>query len=233
MIGTTPWRWGARTRALWAALFYREDRYSFAEMLRHIADSHEVRTRELVGARVLDDRDDVLRFAAERCRDVPGVAAEFGVFKGDTLRVIAAAVGPDRPAHGFDTFEGLPEDWGTLLEAGTFATPVPRFDEHPNVALEVGLIEETLPAFLGAHDPRFALVHVDCDLYGTTKFILEHALPRMASGAVVVFDEYYGYPTYEEHEYKAWAEATSDADFTATPLACSSHACAFQIERSG
>src|SRR5437868_900632 len=39
-----------------------------------------------------------------------GHVVEFGVFKGGTIRYIAAK-DPNRTVHGFDSFEGLPEAW--------------------------------------------------------------------------------------------------------------------------
>ena len=39
-----------------------------------------------------------------------GLNLEFGVFKGVTISAVAKAR-PDLIFHGFDSFEGLPEDW--------------------------------------------------------------------------------------------------------------------------
>ena len=69
------------------------------------------------------------------------MAMEFGVFEGITLRHIARAIAPERRVTGFDTFDGLPDDWGDLLAKGTFATAMPSFEGLSNVALEVGRID--------------------------------------------------------------------------------------------
>jgi hypothetical protein len=51
-----------------------------------------------------------------------------------------------------------------------------------------------------------AFVHVDCDLYSSTKEILESLGDRFRPGTMIVFDEYYNYPDWLWHEYKAWLE---------------------------
>lgn len=226
-----PWQWSLRARALWAALFCWGGRYSLAEILRNVLDSHDVRAAELGGAAMLADRAAVLRCALERVRSVEGWVAEFGVYRGETLRLLADGAGASREVVGFDSFDGLPEDWGSLLPKGHFRTDVPSFATDANVRLEVGRIEETLPRFLERERDPFALVHIDCDLYATTRFVLEQLLPRMRRGSVLVFDEYYGYPSYAYHEYRAWKEVRDAAPFSARPLAYSSNSCAFEIER--
>jgi hypothetical protein len=226
-----PWQWSLRARVLWAALFCRGGRYPLADVIRNIVDSQAVRDAELAEAAMLPDRMAVLRFALDRCRSVDGAAVEFGVYRGETLRLIARDAGRPRDVVGFDSFDGLPEDWGGLLPQGHFRTAVPDVSDTANVRLEVGRIEDTLPRFLARRAGDLAFVHVDCDLYGTTRFVLDQVLPRMPRGAVLVFDEYYGYPTYAEHEYRAWREACARGRFVARPVAYSSHSCAYQIEQ--
>ena len=180
---------------------------------------------------MLADREAVLRFALTLSRTVEGRVLEFGVYQGTTLRLLASDAGGHRSAVGFDSFEGLPEDWGALLPKGHFRTPVPVFPREYDISLEVGPIEETLPAFLAREAGAIALVHVDCDLDATTRFVLDRVLPRMPRGAVIVFDEYYGYPTFADHEYRAWQEVQHAGNGSACPVAYPSHSCAYQIER--
>jgi hypothetical protein len=226
-----PWQWGLRARTLWASLFCWGGRYPLATVLRNIADSHEIRASELADAAMLPDREAVLRFALSACRSITGTVLEFGVYQGATLRILAGDLGGRRSVVGFDSFEGLPEAWGTLLPRGHFRTSVPVFPPEYNIRLEVGRIEETLPAFLTRERDALALVHIDCDLYTTTRFVLDRVLPRMPPGAVIVFDEYYGYPSFADHEYRAWQEVLRAGGGSARPLAYSSHSCAYQIER--
>lgn len=51
-----------------------------------------------------------LNFALTNHLIIPGVIVEGGVWKGDTIRWMANRY-PDRNLYGFDSFEGLPENW--------------------------------------------------------------------------------------------------------------------------
>lgn len=138
-----------------------------------------------------------------------GLALEFGVASGTTLRIIAAERG-DRRVVGFDAFEGLPEHWRLGFDAGTFAR-----SDLPDVGdaeLVVGWFADVLPGFVAAHREPVTFLHVDCDLYSSTRTVLEHVGPRLAEGAVVLFDEYYNYPGWQQHEHRAWREWTQDND---------------------
>lgn len=227
-----PWQWGLRTRLLWANLFYQGDAEHLAGVTEDIIQSYRVQTSDLAGAQKSRDRFHVLSIAAEKTRLLPGIVMEFGVFEGVTLRHIAKEIGPSRRVTGFDTFKGLPDDWGRLLEKGTFATDVPSLEGFSNAALEVGRIEDTLPALLARDGQPVSMVHIDCPYYAINIFILEQVLPRMPEGSVVVFDEYYGYPSFKDHEFRAWAEIRARFNLIARPIACSSRSAAFELVRN-
>jgi hypothetical protein len=143
--------------------------------------------------------DIVLTSAASTEGDI----LEFGVAGGESLRVFADRC-PERHVFGFDTFEGLPEDWWTRPK-GSFAAAPPKID-RPNVKLVKGLFNESLPGFLKEWPGRAAIVHVDCDLYSSTRECLSNILPRCNLGTVVLFDEYYNYRDFAQHEWLAWRE---------------------------
>jgi len=137
-----------------------------------------------------------------------GMALEFGVYTGTTLKIIAAA--RDGGVFGFDSFAGLPETWRAGFDSGAF-----DLDALPDVAgaeLVVGLFDETLPGFLDAHPGPVDLLHVDADLYGSAVTVLRHVGPRLRPGSVVVFDEFFNYPGWEDHEARAWQEYASAHD---------------------
>ena len=227
-----PWQWSLRKRLLWAMVFFRPGRYAFSDIVQNIVDSDRIRHEELTEATICNDRFEVLQHAIAHLGAPHGVFAEFGVFEGKTLQHIAEHAPEDTPVYGFDSFEGLPDDWGVLLPKGEFATPVPSFPESLNISLEVGLIEDTLPPFLASNpNLKFSLIHIDCDLYNVTKFILTQLVSRLSDQSVIVFDEYYGYPTYEEHEYRAWREICDELRIASRPLAVSSHSAAFAVTK--
>lgn len=151
------------------------------------------------------DRDSLLREALRRTTAVPGCICEFGVWTGNSLRILADTA-PDKEVHGFDSFEGLPADWRPSFTKGTFKTSVPVF-RQANVRLHKGWFDATLPPFFKEFKQPISLAHIDCDIYSSARTVLEYIVPRLALGAVLVFDEYFNYPGWEEHEHKALLEA--------------------------
>jgi methyltransferase family protein len=146
---------------------------------------------------------ELLTLACDRA-DTDGLVLEFGVASGMTINHIARHF-PGRPIHGFDSFRGLPENWRTGIERGAFARQEPPRVE-PTVSLYPGLFNDTAPAFAALHPGPIALLHVDCDLYSSTVTVLEAVGSRLRPGSIVVFDEYFNYPGWQQHEFKAWQE---------------------------
>lgn len=137
-----------------------------------------------------------------------GLALEFGVFTGSTLTIIAAA--RDGGVYGFDSFEGLPENWRAGFDAGAFAVDGPP--QVPGADMVVGLFADTLPGFLAAHPGPVDLLHLDADLHSSTACVLDAVGPRLRSGSVVLFDEFFNYPGWEQHEARAWHEYAAAHD---------------------
>lgn len=130
-----------------------------------------------------------------------GLVAEFGVYSGETLRRIAA----QRPgAHGFDSFEGLPEGWRESYPRGAFA--VDRIPTVDDAVLHVGWFEDTLGPFLADAPGPAAFLHLDADLYSSTATVLDAFEDRIVPGTVLAFDEYFNYPGWQEHEHRAFME---------------------------
>ena len=137
-----------------------------------------------------------------------GLVMEFGVHVGNTLRAISHYT--DRPVFGFDSFEGLPEDWSGAggVKKGHFACDVPENLRH-NVVIVKGWFEDTLAPFCKAmNHNKVAFVHIDCDIYSGAKTIFEELTKAdmWQDGSVIVFDEIAGYPGWEEGEFKAFNE---------------------------
>ena len=133
-----------------------------------------------------------------------GLVCEFGVATGNSINYIASLL-PQTTVFGFDSFEGLPEDWREEYPRGSFQ--IERLPEvSANVTLKKGWFSDTLPDFLEQHSGQAVFVHVDCDLYSSTKDIFNLLAPRIGPGTVLVFDEYFNYPGWREGEYKAFME---------------------------
>ena len=148
------------------------------------------------------DSDLQLLSRAMQQRTVAGLVMEFGVASGRTVNHIASLT--DQPVYGFDSFAGLPETWRTNFGAGMFQREVPAVNE--NVELIVGLFDDTVSDFLDRHEGPVSLLHVDSDLYSATTTIFDQLAPRIVEGTVIVFDEYFNYPGWEHHEFKAFHE---------------------------
>ena len=137
----------------------------------------------------------------------PGLYLEFGVGRGKSIRWIG--VRADRTVHGFDSFEGIPEYWNGN-PVGAFAqSKLPSVPE--NVQFQIGMFDESIPKFLAEHEDPVSFLHVDCDLYSSTVTIFDALGPRLQPGAIVLFDEYYNFPRWQEHEFRAFQEFVSGA----------------------
>ena len=133
-----------------------------------------------------------------------GLTLECGVYFGRSLGLIAAHT--DGAVHGFDSFQGLPEAWSAREGAGAYSTAGRRPTVARTVELHAGWFEDTLPPFFAAHPGAIRLLHIDCDLYSSTRTVLEAADGRLVPGSVVVFDDLLGYPGHEHHELRAFEE---------------------------
>ena len=135
-----------------------------------------------------------------------GMVLEFGVRFGNTIRQIASLT--DQQVYGFDSFEGLPEIWHHEPK-GSYTTrgEIPKVPS--NVQLLAGWFEDTLPKFLEEHPGNVRFVNIDCDIYSSTKTVLDQLAPRIMPGSVIVFDEYIGNEHWREDEYKAFQEAVA------------------------
>lgn len=120
----------------------------------------------------------------------PGAMAEVGVYNGGTSRFLARLY-PDRRLYAFDTFADMPLILEPFEEKhhqpGKFApTPdtVEWLEQSPNIIVRQGIFPATVA---GLHDERFALVHLDADLYATTREALDYFWPRL-DGFLVIDD---------------------------------------------
>ncbi len=152
---------------------------------------------DFVGTRKL------LEFALSQVK-LDGLYLEFGVHKGWSVNVIASTV--NQEVHGFDSFYGLPEDWKVDSRAGKFSLNGQLPEVKENVVLYPGWFSDVLPGFLSDHPGNVAFLHIDCDLYSSTKYVLETLADRIQPGTIIVFDEYYNYPGWEMYEFKAFQE---------------------------
>ena len=157
-----------------------------------------------------------LEIALPCARRDDGLWLEFGVYTGGTIRLMAryrAATRGGAPVYGFDSFEGLPENWvntgtrdpGRYTRRGSFGLGgSPPFAETEHVRWVTGWYNQTLPPFLARNaNKSLGLLHIDCDLYSSTATVFDALRPLVQPGLVVVFDELFNYPEFLGGELRA------------------------------
>ena len=94
------------------------------------AETTQFIQEQMPTARVFSSDLELLEYAISRIPDATqGLVCEFGVGSGRTITHIATLL-PDAQIFGFDSFEGLPEDWRPGFPKGTYATrKIPRVPE--------------------------------------------------------------------------------------------------------
>ncbi|NWF58448.1 MAG: class I SAM-dependent methyltransferase [Fischerella sp.] len=165
----------------------------------------------MIGAVSVSDLFALLKFALSQAKP-DGMFLEFGVAGGNTINFIAKNV--QKTVHGFDSFEGLPEFWidniGGRYEKGTFNMNGKLPSVRENVQLHVGWFDKTLPEFVASQNEYISFMHVDCDLYSSTKSIFDILGERVKPGTIIVFNEYFNYPGWQQHEFKAFQQFVAD-----------------------
>lgn len=178
--------------------------YEMLARLKAAGEAADYMVAHMMQASNLVGRAELIAFALDACR-IDGLMLEFGVYRGESLRFIAKRVAQE--VHGFDSFEGLPADWTYFQKQGRFSLDgnVPALPEG-NVRLHKGWFDRTLPAFLAEHAGPARFIHIDCDIYVSTRTVFELLGSRVVAGTVILFDEYLNYPSWREHEFKAFQE---------------------------
>lgn len=169
--------------------------------------------------------------------EVEGEVAEFGTMSGETAEALAEALVENavnrnlapRRLHLFDSFQGLPpfdsdiDRRCTQVQTGTWKqgmafvvlnkeqlkAAVGAKIPLERVVVHDGWYKDTVPRI--AAEVRFALLHVDCDLYSSTMEALGPLFQKsaVAQGAVILFDDWNtnrASPDFAQR--KAWADLT-------------------------
>jgi O-methyltransferase len=136
---------------------------------------------------------------------------EFGVAGGNSFnKFVSLNDNSGSRFYGFDTFEGLPEDWGGFFKKGDMSHDVPNLEDSRAKYIK-GLFQDSLVPFLDAHrdeikQAEVRIIHMDADLYSATIFSLSQLYPFLKAGDIILFDEY----NVPLHEFKAFKEFTEN-----------------------
>jgi hypothetical protein len=164
--------------------------------------------------RVFKKRDDLYAYALTYVHASAPLYLEFGVAEGESMRWWSGHLrGDSARLVGFDSFEGLPENWRPGLAQGHFATNGPPQIDDRRVSFEVGWFEKTLAAF-DPPDHDQLIVNVDSDLYSSARTVLAWLEPHLRPGTLIYFDEL---PDHD-HELRAFFESLAANERRVTPL---------------
>lgn len=156
------------------------------------------------------NRDKVFEHIIEKYELDRGIDyLEFGVSTGKSFHWwVNRLQHPDTRFYGFDTFTGLPEDWGPF-KAGDMSNgnEIPYVEGDDRHQFYQGLFQQTLLPFLKEYDgaDRPKVIHMDADLYSATLYVLTLITPYLRKGDIIMFDEF----NVPMHEWKAFKEWTS------------------------
>ncbi len=146
------------------------------------------------------------------CRNfsnINGCIVECGVWRGGMIAAIAEILGDDRSYYLFDSFEGLPEakeidGEGALAwqrnkdnpyffdncKAETiYADTAMKMAQVSKYQLVKGWFSDTIPNF--EFDEDIAFLRLDGDWYESTMQCMEILYPKVATGGVIIVDDYY------------------------------------------
>ncbi len=151
-----------------------------------------------------------------------GLWCEFGVKEGRSLKWLIDEY-PAQVIHAFDSWEGLPEDWdhGTGVVASMACDP-PEVPDH--IKLHKGWFKDTLPEWCKTNTGKISFLHMDADIYSSTREVLFQLDKQIKPGTVIVFDEFSNFrfsgkmSNWQDHEYKALCEWIEECSRVVQPL---------------
>ena len=110
-----------------------------------------------------------------------------------------------RKVYGFDTFKSFPKEKSKIdrklvkkwENTAGYSISKEELDFHlkgknfENFELIQGDLRKTLPKFLNRQrNVKIALLHIDLEVYGATKFVIDKLLNRMSSKGIILLDDY-------------------------------------------
>lgn len=185
--------------------------YWVERVMSQLKTGHWLRVNGFHPAPLYASRSELYTALARSIADERVLYLEFGVFQGASLHSWSQLLqNPLSELHGFDSFEGLPEEWNTFNPQGAFDTKgsLPHIDDQ-RVVLHVGWFHQTLPDFVLPQHQRL-VVHIDADLYSSTTYVLAALQDAIRPGTILLFDEFYDHM----HELRAFSEFIQSSKMT-------------------
>lgn len=136
--------------------------------------------------------------------DVAGDVCEFGTYTGFTATLLASHMRGNKTLHLYDSFEGFPEITSIdkyckevedgKWKKGDLRLPQGYVDQlYDSLSAILPGKVNMVKGFYNEETPvpdAISLLHIDCDLYASTKIALKICAPKLSDGAVVLFDDF-------------------------------------------
>jgi O-methyltransferase len=160
----------------------------------------------------------------DRVSDAYGLAQkeilylEFGVASGSSFFWwMKKNTHPGSCFRGFDTFEGLPEDWGGFKKGAMAFNQTEVNDGRAEFVR--GIFQDSLFPFIESNkallQTRPKIIHMDADLFSSTIFVLSQLYPYLKKGDLIFFDEF----NVANHEFLAFKIFTESFYIKLRPIA--------------
>jgi hypothetical protein len=147
-------------------------------------------------------------FKALTFNSIDGDYVEFGCHGCMTFPMAyheAARHGHKAKLWAFDSFQGFPpadgpKDMHPRWAESKMSTSIEEFHRRcekkgvPNYAYNIvpGFYDKTLQGKSDIDDPvNICLAFIDCDMYSSTKYVLNFMSPRLKHGMIIAFDDYH------------------------------------------
>jgi hypothetical protein len=162
-----------------------------------------------------------------RDQNIQGDIVEFGIYQGwwiNFLYKTSAELGFDRRIYGFDSFEGLsdpdPKHDLAFWKKGQYACSLEKVSKNvqtalrPRLKLVKGFFEKSLRGADAQVAGNFCYARIDCDIYQPALDCLNYLGPRLADGAILVFDDWPHLRGYgEQRAFEEWLPTVPHLEF--------------------
>ena len=173
---------------------------------------------------LLWNRNQEYDFCLYISNNMQGYFLEFGVWEGKSINYMAKKK-PNITFYGFDSFEGLPEDWdmGNKIEKKGHFKVNKLPDVEKNVILIKGWFDETINNWKQKYSGPIQFINIDADLYSSTKTILYELNNQIIKNTIIRFDDLLDspiapYPKWQEGEWRALCEWCKEKDRVVMPI---------------
>jgi O-methyltransferase len=197
--------------------FLKNVYYAFFDRFRHLSHKNYIFSDEKLKFTHILEGINYMRVAGNNGKDLPLTYFEFGCHSG---RTFSAAINAAKylkmhncEFFAFDSFQGLPqtnEAVDGIFKTGEFSTSredfikiikqKTKFNENDINIIE-GFYETSLTGDLQSKMPKIGMLHIDVDLYSSTKDILKFAKPLLVNGSLVLFDDWYCFKPSIKNSY--------------------------------